>query len=597
MHADGDLRASRALFETAYREAERWGDGEAMARAALGLGGLWVHEHRTTAAAATARTRQRTALAAIDPGSALALRLRARLAAEDGHRSGDPAAVLALLAEARRTADPVARADVLGLAHHCLLGPDHGALRLDLATELVGEASRTGRRGDLPTGLLWHACDLFLAGDPHAERSLGELRGLLDRRDHRAARFVLRALETALAVRHGRLADAEALAADCARRGEEAGDAAAAGWYAAQLGTVRWYQGRVAECLAPLTELAASPLLSPHDHACYAGLAVAAAAAGDRRTAEGTLARLRARLRARTPRSGTWLFAACGAAEARDLLAPYAELPAVLCLGAACLGSVRHFLGVAALTLGDAGGAVHHLRRAVDANLALGHWPAAALSRARLGEALALRDGPADAAAGAALARAAREAADLGMAPAARAAGTPVAVERHGKGWRVAAGARAAVVADSVGMRHLAALVANPGRDVPAVVLAAGPAAAGDAPAAPSAQPVLDGEAKRTYRRRLAVLDEEIAGLEAADRHDRAGAARAERDWLVAELAAAAGLGGRTRRFADDAERARTAVGKAIRRALRRIDDADPQLGAELRATVHTGLLCSYRPR
>ncbi|MEU4828634.1 hypothetical protein AB0H37_42890 [Actinomadura sp. NPDC023710] len=219
------------------------------------------------------------------PGSAPGPRLR-RCLARSGSAGGH-AAVLDLLAEARRTGDPMARADALSLAHHCVLGPGHGALRLELATELIGEASRTGRRGDLLMGLLWHAVDLFLVGDPHAERSLRELRGLLAGRDHLAAGFVLGSLEVMLAIRHGRFEEAEKLAAECARRGEHAGDAAATGWYAAQLGTIRWYQGRVAECLSALTELVGYPLISPMDNACYAGLAIAAAGAGDWRLAEG----------------------------------------------------------------------------------------------------------------------------------------------------------------------------------------------------------------------------------------------------------------------------------------------------------------------
>ena len=72
--------------------------------------------------------------------------------------------------------------------------------------------------------------------------------------------------------------------------------------------------------------------------------------------------------------------------------------------------------------------------------------------------------------------------------------------------------------------------------------------------------------------------------------------ARAERDWLVAQLASAAGLGGRVRSFPDQGERARVAVGKAIRRALARIAEADPALGDHLRQTVHTGVRCSYWP-
>jgi hypothetical protein len=37
-------------------------------------------------------------------------------------------------------------------------------------------------------------------------------------------------------------------------------------------------------------------------------------------------------------------------------------------------------------------------------------------------------------------------------------------------------------------------------------------------------------------------------------------------------------------------------VGKAIRRALNRICEADPVIGAELWITIQTGLRCCYRP-
>jgi hypothetical protein len=38
------------------------------------------------------------------------------------------------------------------------------------------------------------------------------------------------------------------------------------------------------------------------------------------------------------------------------------------------------------------------------------------------------------------------------------------------------------------------------------------------------------------------------------------------------------------------------AVGKAIRRALVRIAEADPVIGEHLRQTVRTGVRCSYWP-
>jgi hypothetical protein len=62
---------------------------------------------------------------------------------------------------------------------------------------------------------------------------------------------------------------------------------------------------------------------------------------------------------------------------------------------------------------------------------------------------------------------------------------------------------------------------------------------------------------------------------------------------LVAGLA---GLSGGTSAFPDQPERARVAVGKAIRRALARIAEADAVIGEHLRQTVHTGARCSYWP-
>ncbi|MFC7104457.1 hypothetical protein ACFQQB_30830 [Nonomuraea rubra] len=146
-----------------------------------------------------------------------------------------------------------------------------------------------------------------------------------------------------------------------------------------------------------------------------------------------------------------------------------------------------------------------------------------------------------------------------------------------------------------MGMGYLATLMANPGQEIPAIDLAAG-AEAGRS-AANSAQPVLDEVARRTYKERLARLDGEIGELESAGDLERAAALREEREWLLAELAAATGIGGRARPFTGSEERARVAVGKAIWRAADRVAAVDPSIGEELRATVRTGTRCCYRPR
>ena len=140
-------------------------------------------------------------------------------------------------------------------------------------------------------------------------------------------------------------------------------------------------------------------------------------------------------------------------------------------------------------------------------------------------------------------------------------------------------------------MLHLAVLLANPGTEIAAAELAAGAdALAGRADV--STQPVLDRTAVREYQARLASLRETIEATPGA----ASAAARREYDWLTSDLAASTGLGGRVRPFTDNDERARLAVGKAIRRAINRIEAVDPPIGRHLRDAVRTGRSCSYRP-
>jgi hypothetical protein len=610
---EGDLQTGRRRFDAAYRIAESTGDARAMAVAALGFGGLWVHEHRTVAGSALLRSRLRHALSLLAPDSSLALRLRVRLVGETDYRAGEHAAILALLDEVRPTADPVARAEALSLAHHCVLGPDHGASRRKLSVDLVAESFRTARHSDLLMGLLWQTVDLFLDGDPHAERRLAELRDLLAEQDHLAVGFVVSAIEVMLAIRAGRLDQAETLTRACAERGAVAGDVDATVWLEGQLLTIRWYQGRVEELLPLLGDLVHSPKLSPVDNHGLAALAVA----GDRRKAVGALATLCGRDLADLPRSSSWLVTMNGivqaahllddvetSARAYELLSPFGHLPMMGSLAVACFGSVQHALGVASLTTGDLDRAVEHFHAAVQQNLALAHWPAVMASRQMLAQALARRARPDDdAAARRERAAAAEEAAALRGAgrpgdPEEKPPETEATCARQGRKWRIGLGRRSTLVEHSIGMFHLAVLIANPGQEIRAVDLVAGLTALDGAVgrSALSEQPTLDRVAVHEYRHRLTGLRAEIADLESRDEHEDAAGARREHDWLVTQLAGAAGLGGRLRRFAEGDERARIAVGKAIRRALQRITDADPLIGEHLRHTVHTGLRCSYWP-
>ncbi|SEO47042.1 hypothetical protein SAMN05216267_102786 [Actinacidiphila rubida] len=650
---DGDLRSGRDRFDRAFRIAESAGDAGAMAVAALGFGGLWVHEHRTVTASVLLESRIRQALDVLEPESSLALRLRIRLAGEGDYRRSDHTAVLALLEEATARRAPLARAEALSLTHHCLVGPEHGALRRKLAADLVAESFRTSRRSDLLMGLLWQTVDMFLDGDPHAERCLAELRELLTERDHLAVGFVASAMSVMLAVRAGRLDEAEELARTCAERGIAAGDVNATVWQAAQLVTVRWYQGRVAELVPLLGDLVNSPTLSAVDDHALAALAVAAATAGDRRRAVGALATLCGGDLGDLPRSSSWMVTMHGVAEAAyllddtataarvyELLSPYGHLPMVGSLAVACFGSAHHALGVAALTTGDVDRAVTHLRDALRQNLALAHWPAAAASRDRLALALERAGRPEEADAvraetdvlageataplpggdglggGGGLARA--DGQGGGMRGAGRLVGDgsrgdelggdgpsgderrpPTAVcTRLGRKWRIGLGDRSVLVEHSVGMLHLVVLIGNPRQEIRAVDLVAGLAALNEAAERPalSGQPVLDRVAAQQYRYRLARLRTELDELTAGGDPDRAAVARAEHDWLVGQLAGATGLSGRVRTFPEGEERSRVAVSKAVRRAMDRIAAADSAIGAHLRQAVHTGIRCSYWP-
>ena len=641
-HEAGDLQASRDSFERAYRLAERAGDAESMALAALGLAGLWVAERRTVTSTVLLEARLQHVLTLLDPRSALALRVRTRLAGEADYARGTHAAVLAALDEVRAQqteaagaplagaagaaggGDPELLAEALRIAHHCLLGPEHVTMRRELAVELTKASFRTERHSDLLMGLLWQTADAYCAGDPHAGRLLGELKDHLGQRDHLAVGFVASAIDVMLAIRAGRFDEAEALAAVCASRGAAAGDADHAWWSAAQLVTIRWYQGRLTELLPMLHDRVHSPVLSAVDNSAVAALAVAAALSGDRPQAASALAALCGSDLAALPASSSWLVTMNGvveaaylleeadvAARAYELLRPYAHLPMIGSLGITCFGSVQHALGVAALTSGQLDLAIEHLTAAVPHNLALAHWPALVASRQRLAQAHARRGSPGDAgAARRELDAAAAEAASAGLpvpdhpvsGPFAAAVSAAAAEEAHcqraGRKWRLTLRNRSVLVEDSIGMVHLAVLIANPRHEIQAADLVAGLAGlSGTGADAAAAQRVLDPEAIVEYRNRLRQLDTELdeTGIDELE-PGRTSQARAERDWLVAQLSSAAGFGGRTRAFPDQPERARVAVGKAIRRALARITDADAVIGEHLRQTVHTGVRCSYWP-
>jgi tetratricopeptide (TPR) repeat protein len=178
---------------------------------------------------------------------------------------------------------------------------------------------------------------------------------------------------------------------------------------------------------------------------------------------------------------------------------------------------------------------------------------------------------------------------------------------REGDYWTVIFDGRTVRMRDLKGMRYLALLLAEPGREHHVLDLVAAEPGRGarNGSSRPHGLPrsalgdageILDARARDAYRRRLAEIDEDIEDARAAGDGERAAQADAERDFLVRELASAFGLGGRGRRAASASERARAGVTRAIRQAMARIDEHHPQLGAHLARTVRTGTYCAYTP-
>ena len=267
------------------------------------------------------------------------------------------------------------------------------------------------------------------------------------------------------------------------------------------------------------------------------------------------------------------LYAEPALAEAAyEALVPYDELWAIDGIGAACFGVTAHQLGRLAAFLGRTRDAEHWLRLALARHRDVGARLLTELTEWALAE---LEHSPAPAA----------------PPPVGR-----CEFRREGALWHLRWRGQEAAVADSKGMRDLATLLVQPGREVHVLDLveAAGapPAAAADAGTGPD----LDRAARDAYRRRLTELEEELAEAEGDADLGRSAKLREERDLLAAELGAALGLGGRPRHAGDRTERARKAVAMRIGTALRTIAAAHPALARHLEVSIATGRFCVYRP-
>lgn len=275
--------------------------------------------------------------------------------------------------------------------------------------------------------------------------------------------------------------------------------------------------------------------------------------------------------------------------------------------------SAAHAAGVVELLDGSASSAERSLRTAVRLWSEIAAPYEAAASRVALARALRAADNDDDAVlelraaaqvfarvgASARAARAEQEAGGAAAAPPTR------RLRLEGDVWTVDFEGRSALVRDMKGLRHIARLISAPGRELHVMDLVgiehgtlAGQGRSAEGLAATrlgDAGPLLDDQAKASYRRRITEIDEDIAEADALNDDARRARAEAERDFLLRELSRAVGLGGRDRRAGAPSERARASVTRAIRYAVDRVREHHPELAAHLDRSVRTGTFCAYQ--
>jgi tetratricopeptide (TPR) repeat protein len=417
-----------------------------------------------------------------------------------------------------------------------------------------------------------------------------------------------------------------------------------------QVALLRWEQGRLAELRDELQGVVDQ---FPRAAFARAWLSLADAELGDSDGARRGLRSLAEQLPQR-PRNGIWLPAVAlasvlsahldepeAAGSLYPVLGPYAGhiIAFTAPQPVVCHGSASFYLGLLATVTARWAEAADHFEAAIRAHDRLGARPFLARTHYEYARMLLRRGQTADRTRALVLLdRAYATANTLGMAAvtegiqalraveaggsvsaglAAEAASAPAAwrnvFRREGEYWTVCYDGSVVRLKDSKGLRHLARLLAHPGREFHAVDLeAADSQATQAAPLGPrgrtgggelemrpdlgDAGELLDATAKAAYKARLDELQAELDEAERFNDAVRASKARHEMDFLVGELARAVGLGGRDRRAASHAERARLNATRAIRAAMANLARANPSLGQHLSSTIRTGGYCSYTP-
>jgi predicted ATPase len=645
----GNYQQAKESCLQAAEISRRLGAPKQLARAALGFGERQVEGGLVNRQLVALLQEALDGLSPRD--SALRARLLARLSLEfvfSDETQVMESLSLEAVTMARRLADPAALRTALDTRWMAVWGPDGLDERTALAAEILHLARETGDREMELDGHAARAASSLESGDARAAQAdiaaHARLAEELPMAIHRWAATTMRVLQALL---HGSFEEAERLADEALSLQPRRPNVMFT--HLVQVALLRWEQGRLGELRDQLQGVVDQ---FPRAAFARAWLSLADAEVGHTDDARRALRALAEQLPQR-PRNGIWLPAVAlasmlaaqlnepeAAGSLNSLLGPYAGH--VIAFTApqpvVCHGSASFYLGLLASVTAQWGEAAGHFETAIRAHDRLGARPWLARTRYEYARMLLARGQAADRSRALRLLDRALATADtLGMVAvaegirtlqAARAGGPsqmgmgPEAAvpeasrtlfRREGEYWTVAYQGAVVRLKDAKGLRHLARLLAHPGREFHAADLEAAEGQAGQAapvrtwgraegnelavrPDLGDAGELLDATAKAAYQARLAELRAELEEAEGFNDPARATQARQEMDFLVGELARAVGLGGRDRRAASHAERARLNATRAIRAAIANLARANPSLGRHLSATIRTGRYCSYTP-
>jgi tetratricopeptide (TPR) repeat protein len=561
-----DLAAHR--FGQAVDVSRAAGDAVGLARAALGIQTLG---YRSGAQNADLLDLLREASWRLEEaGGPLALWSRVLAAQARTLRHGSdrlPGAEVTQVAQraaqlAAAANEPSALATAKLAVHDAMWVPGTAAARLPVIAEMLDAAQASGDDDLVAQARLLRAAALLELGDPAGRDELLSYITLAANLGHARGRWSALTRQATFAQLAGRPEESAWLGEQALELGLAIGEPDAAGCFFTSRSALAAFgvneppiEMDPADPLWPMF-----PVLRAWPFAARGEAAAAAAMLGDFSVLDITMWTGLEALAA-----AAVVFAVAGSDAQRswvyERLRPYAGTHVVVGGCASYHAAVDHHLGALAASVGDTAAAEAHFRAALAMHERVG-----AAGWARLSE---------------------QALAGLLAAPASRAANEVRLVN----GVRLLCyEGKQVQLPDSKGLGDIATLIEAHGADVHVLTLV------GHRLARMGADPVLDEKAKAAYKARLAGLAGEIEDAQDAGSPGRAEALRAERDALVRELAAAAGLGRRDRKLGDEAERARKTVSARVRDALSKIGQAHPELADHLRSSLRMGTLCSYSP-